>query len=100
MGLDGTVIHMLPPPPVQRHHWFSEAKSDSSEKTSIVFMYRCEPTQTEPKADHQYKSGVESAIADVLAKDKGETQEKSPESPEQKITSHPSPPQILKKIPR
>lgn len=100
VGLDGTVIHMLPPPPVQRHHWFSEAKSDSSEKPSIVFMYRCEPTQTEPKADHQYKSGVESAIADVLAKDKGETQEKSPESPEQKITSHPSPPQILKKIPR
>ncbi|XP_048812504.1 inactive tyrosine-protein kinase PEAK1 isoform X2 [Lagopus muta] len=99
VGLDGTVIHMLPPPPVQRHHWFSEAKSDSSEKPSIVFMYRCEPTQTEPQVDHQYKSGVESAIADVLAKDKGETQEKSPESSEQKITSHPSPPQILKKIP-
>ncbi|XP_021263565.1 pseudopodium-enriched atypical kinase 1 isoform X2 [Numida meleagris] len=99
VGLDGTVIHMLPPPPVQRHHWFSEAKSDSSEKPSIVFMYRCEPTQTEPKVDHQYKSGVESAIADVLAKDKGETQEKSPESSEPKITSHPSPPQILKKIP-
>ncbi|OXB82015.1 UNVERIFIED_CONTAM: hypothetical protein H355_004098 [Colinus virginianus] len=99
VGLDGTVIHMLPPPPVQRHHWFSEAKSDSSEKPSIVFMYRCEPTQTEPKVDHQYKGGVESAIADVLAKDKGETQEKSPESSEQKITSHPSPPQILKKIP-
>ncbi|XP_015727925.1 inactive tyrosine-protein kinase PEAK1 isoform X1 [Coturnix japonica] len=99
VGLDGTVIHMLPPPPVQRHHWFSEAKSDSSEKPSIVFMYRCEPTQTEPKADHQHKSGVESAIADVLAKDKEETQEKSPESSEQKITSHPSPTQILKKIP-
>ncbi|XP_065589651.1 inactive tyrosine-protein kinase PEAK1 isoform X2 [Cyrtonyx montezumae] len=99
VGLDGTVIHMLPPPPVQRHHWFSEAKSESSEKPSIVFMYRCEPTQTEPKVDHQYKGGVESAIADVLAKDKGETQEKSPESSEQKITSHPSPPQILKKIP-
>uniref|UniRef100_A0A8C3M303 Inactive tyrosine-protein kinase PEAK1 n=1 Tax=Chrysolophus pictus TaxID=9089 RepID=A0A8C3M303_CHRPC len=99
VGLDGTVIHMLPPPPVQRHHWFSEAKSDSSEKPSIVFMYRCEPTQAEPKVDHQYKNGVESAIADVLAKDKGETQEKSPESSEQKITSHPSPPQILKKIP-
>ncbi|XP_042732211.1 inactive tyrosine-protein kinase PEAK1 isoform X2 [Lagopus leucura] len=99
VGLDGTVIHMLPPPPVQRHHWFSEAKSDSSEKPSIVFMYRCEPTQTEPLVDHQYKNGVESAIADVLAKDKGETQEKSPESSEQKVTSHPSPPQILKKIP-
>ncbi|NXL94190.1 PEAK1 kinase, partial [Alectura lathami] len=102
VGLDGTVIHMLPPPPVQRHHWFSEAKSDSSEKPSIVFMYRCEPAQTEPKADHQYRSGVESAIADVLAKDKGETQEKSPGSSEQNITSPTSPsspPQVPKKIP-
>ncbi|NXC43119.1 PEAK1 kinase, partial [Penelope pileata] len=99
VGLDGTVIHMLPPPPVQRHHWFSEAKSSSSEKPSIVFMYRCEPAQTEPKADHQYKSGVESAIAEALAKDRGEAQEKSPESSEQKIMSHPSPPQIPKAIP-
>ncbi|NXN51461.1 PEAK1 kinase, partial [Rynchops niger] len=99
VGLDGTVIHMLPPPPVQRHHWFSEAKSDSSEKPSIVFMYRCEPAQPEPKADHQNKSGVESAIADALAKDKEETQEKSPESSEQKTASQPSPPQIPKKIP-
>ncbi|XP_035755321.1 inactive tyrosine-protein kinase PEAK1 isoform X3 [Egretta garzetta] len=99
VGLDGTVIHMLPPPPVQRHHWFSEAKSDSSEKPSIVFMYRCEPAQAEPKADHQTKSGAESAIAGALAKDKGETQEKSPESSEQKIASHSSPPLIPKKIP-
>ncbi|NXY69181.1 PEAK1 kinase, partial [Glareola pratincola] len=99
VGLDGTVIHMLPPPPVQRHHWFSEAKSDSSEKPSIVFMYRCEPAQPEPKADHPNKSGVESAIADALAKDKEEMQEKSPESSEQKIASHSSPPQIPKKIP-
>ncbi|PKU37503.1 pseudopodium-enriched atypical kinase 1 [Limosa lapponica baueri] len=99
VGLDGTVIHMLPPPPVQRHHWFSEAKSDSSEKPSIVFMYRCEPAQPEPKADHHHKSGAESAIADALAKDKEETQEKSPESSEQKIASHSSPPQIPRKIP-
>uniref|UniRef100_A0A8B9VGZ4 Inactive tyrosine-protein kinase PEAK1 n=1 Tax=Anas zonorhyncha TaxID=75864 RepID=A0A8B9VGZ4_9AVES len=51
VGLDGTVIHMLPPPPVQRHQWFSEAKSETSEKPSIVFMYRCDPAQTEPKVD-------------------------------------------------
>lgn len=100
VGLDGTVIHMLPPPPVQRHHWFAEAKSDSSEKPSIVFMYRCEPAQAEPKAEHQNKGGVESAIADALARDKGETQEKSPESLDQKTVSHSSPPQIPKKIPR
>ncbi|NWV82398.1 PEAK1 kinase, partial [Dasyornis broadbenti] len=99
VGLDGTVIHMLPPPPVQRHHWFSEAKSESSEKPSIVFMYRCEPAQAEPKAELPHKGGVESAIAEALAKDKGDTQEKPPESLEQNIVSHSSPPQAPKKIP-
>ncbi|NXC58698.1 PEAK1 kinase, partial [Aleadryas rufinucha] len=99
VGLDGTVIHMLPPPPVQRHHWFSEAKSDSSEKPSIVFMYRCEPAQAEPKAELPLKGGVESAIAEALAKDKGETQEKPPESSEQNTASHSSPPQAPKKSP-
>ncbi|NXR13839.1 PEAK1 kinase, partial [Semnornis frantzii] len=95
VGLDGTVIHMLPPPPVQRHHWFSETKSDSSEKPSIVFMYRCESAQ----AEHENKGGAESAVAGALAKDKGETQEKSAESSEQQIASHSSPPQTAKKTP-
>ncbi|XP_051484424.1 inactive tyrosine-protein kinase PEAK1 isoform X2 [Apus apus] len=99
VGLDGTVIHMLPPPPVQRHHWFSEAKSDSSEKPSIVFMYRCEVAQAEPKADHQNKTEAEAAIANALAKDQGETQEKPPESSDQDTASPSSPPQIAKKIP-
>ncbi|NWR06745.1 PEAK1 kinase, partial [Paradoxornis webbianus] len=99
VGLDGTVIHMLPPPPVQRHHWFSEAKSESSEKPSIVFMYRCDPAQAEPRAELPHKGGVESAIAEALAKDKGETQEKPPESSEQNTASHSSPPQAPKKIP-
>ncbi|RLV94841.1 hypothetical protein DV515_00012984 [Chloebia gouldiae] len=99
VGLDGTVIHMLPPPPVQRHHWFSEAKSDSSEKPSIVFMYRCDPAQAEPRAELPHQAGLESAIAEALAKDKGETQEKPPESSEQNIAGHSSPPQAPKKIP-
>ncbi|XP_063782504.1 inactive tyrosine-protein kinase PEAK1 isoform X2 [Pseudophryne corroboree] len=42
VGLDGTVIHMLPPPPVQRHHWFSESRAEPGEKPSIVFVYRSE----------------------------------------------------------
>ncbi|XP_039587297.1 inactive tyrosine-protein kinase PEAK1 isoform X2 [Passer montanus] len=99
VGLDGTVIHMLPPPPVQRHHWFSEAKSDSGEKPSIVFMYRCDPAQAEPRAELPPQPGLESAIAEALGKDKGETQEKPPESSEQNLASHSSPPQAPKKIP-
>ncbi|XP_048225036.1 inactive tyrosine-protein kinase PEAK1 [Perognathus longimembris pacificus] len=47
VGLDGTVIHMLPPPPAQRHHWFAEARGEASEKPAIVFMYRCDPAQAD-----------------------------------------------------
>ncbi|KAM7152564.1 inactive tyrosine-protein kinase PEAK1 isoform 5-T14 [Macrochelys suwanniensis] len=97
VGLDGTVIHMLPPPPVQRHHWFSESKTDSSEKPSIVFMYRCEPAQAEPNTD-QNKAGVESPNEDTVAKDKAEMEEMLAEDSEQKIKSHSSPSQIPKKI--
>ncbi|NXO19608.1 PEAK1 kinase, partial [Cisticola juncidis] len=99
VGLDGTVIHMLPPPPVQRHHWFSEAKSESSEKPSIVFMYRCEPAPAEPRAEPPHRAGLDSAIAEALAKDKAETQEQPPESSEQSPASHPSPPQAPRKMP-
>uniref|UniRef100_A0A8C5Q7B0 Pseudopodium enriched atypical kinase 1 n=1 Tax=Leptobrachium leishanense TaxID=445787 RepID=A0A8C5Q7B0_9ANUR len=42
VGLDGTVIHMLPPPPVQRHHWFSESRGGPGEKPSIVFVCQSE----------------------------------------------------------
>uniref|UniRef100_A0A673AR43 Pseudopodium-enriched atypical kinase 1 n=1 Tax=Sphaeramia orbicularis TaxID=375764 RepID=A0A673AR43_9TELE len=41
VGLDGTVIHMLPPPPVQQHHWFTEAKpEDPTQKPTIIFTYK------------------------------------------------------------
>ncbi|XP_012507312.1 PREDICTED: LOW QUALITY PROTEIN: pseudopodium-enriched atypical kinase 1-like [Propithecus coquereli] len=56
VGLDGTVIHMLPPPPVQRQHWFTEAKGESSEKPAIVFMYRCDPAHGQLSVD-QSKAG-------------------------------------------
>ncbi|XP_067390801.1 inactive tyrosine-protein kinase PEAK1 isoform X2 [Emydura macquarii macquarii] len=97
VGLDGTVIHMLPPPPVQRHHWFSESKTDSNEKPSIVFMYRCEPAQAEPNTDYN-KAVEESPNGDKAATDKAEMEEMSPEHSEQKIKSHSSPSQIPKKI--
>lgn len=43
VGLDGTVIHMLPPPPVQQHHWFTEAKpEDPTQKPTIIFTYKPE----------------------------------------------------------
>nr|XP_015199058.1 PREDICTED: pseudopodium-enriched atypical kinase 1 isoform X1 [Lepisosteus oculatus]XP_015199059.1 PREDICTED: pseudopodium-enriched atypical kinase 1 isoform X1 [Lepisosteus oculatus]XP_015199061.1 PREDICTED: pseudopodium-enriched atypical kinase 1 isoform X1 [Lepisosteus oculatus]XP_015199062.1 PREDICTED: pseudopodium-enriched atypical kinase 1 isoform X1 [Lepisosteus oculatus]XP_015199063.1 PREDICTED: pseudopodium-enriched atypical kinase 1 isoform X1 [Lepisosteus oculatus] len=52
VGLDGTVIHMLPPPPVQRQHWFAEAKTDDpNQKPTIIFTYKPEmspATEGEP----------------------------------------------------
>lgn len=43
VGLDGTVIHMLPPPPTQQHHWFTEAKpEDPTQKPTIIFTYKPE----------------------------------------------------------
>ncbi|XP_054623417.1 inactive tyrosine-protein kinase PEAK1 [Dunckerocampus dactyliophorus] len=42
-GLDGTVIHILPAPPIQQQHWFSEAKTeDPTQKPTIIFTYKKE----------------------------------------------------------
>ncbi|XP_015244258.1 PREDICTED: pseudopodium-enriched atypical kinase 1 isoform X1 [Cyprinodon variegatus] len=41
VGLDGTVIHVLPPPPNQHQHWFTEAKpEDPTQKPTIIFTYK------------------------------------------------------------
>ncbi|XP_053741475.1 inactive tyrosine-protein kinase PEAK1 [Synchiropus splendidus] len=43
VGLDGTVIHVLPPPPTQKQNWFTEAKpEDPRQKPTIIFTYKPE----------------------------------------------------------
>ncbi|XP_045755577.1 inactive tyrosine-protein kinase PEAK1 isoform X1 [Mirounga angustirostris] len=92
VGLDGTVIHMLPPPPVQRHHWFTEAKGESSEKPAIVFMYRCDPAQSQLSVDQK-------ARADQAAvREKDGTEDGLLLDSEKKKRSHSSPSQVPKKI--
>ena len=93
VGLDGTVIHMLPPPPVQRHHWFTEAKGESSEKPAIVFMYRCDPAQGQLSMDQGKARAEQSAVTE-----KGGAEEGSLQDSEKKKRSHSSPSQIPKKI--
>ncbi|XP_032088495.1 inactive tyrosine-protein kinase PEAK1 isoform X1 [Thamnophis elegans] len=95
VGLDGTVIHMLPPPPVERHNWFSESRSDSSEKPSVVFMFKCDQAKLETKTN-QTKTEVEPTI-EVITAERGET-ENHPETPEESLKSHPSSPQLPKEI--
>ncbi|XP_070956983.1 inactive tyrosine-protein kinase PEAK1 isoform X2 [Macaca nemestrina] len=93
VGLDGTVIHMLPPPPVQRHHWFTEAKGESSEKPAIVFMYRCDPAQGQLSVD-QSKAGADQAAV----MEKGRAENALLQDSEKKKRGHSSPSQIPKKI--
>nr|XP_020007345.1 pseudopodium-enriched atypical kinase 1 [Castor canadensis]XP_020007350.1 pseudopodium-enriched atypical kinase 1 [Castor canadensis] len=92
VGLDGTVIHMLPPPPVQRHHWFAEAKGESSEKPAIVFMYRCDPALGQLTVD-QSKTGADQAAV---------TEKRRAEDAllwdSEKKSSHSSPSQIPGKV--
>ncbi|KAM4832429.1 inactive tyrosine-protein kinase PEAK1 [Urocitellus parryii] len=93
VGLDGTVIHMLPPPPVQRHHWFTEAKGESSEKPAIVFMYRCDPAQDQLNVDQSKARADQSAITK-----KGRTEDALLRDSEKKKSSHSSPSQIPEKV--
>ncbi|XP_008706657.2 inactive tyrosine-protein kinase PEAK1 isoform X1 [Ursus maritimus] len=92
VGLDGTVIHMLPPPPVQRHHWFTEAKGESSEKPAIVFMYRCDPAQSQLGGDQKARADRAAVI------EKEGTEDGLQQDSEKKKRSHSSPSQVPKKI--
>ncbi|XP_077452495.1 inactive tyrosine-protein kinase PEAK1 [Stigmatopora argus] len=79
VGLDGTVIHMLPPPPVQQRHWFSEAKpEDPSQKPTIVFTYKMESGSTASRGgEPQVEECKESAILTTC--DSSESRPLSPE---------------------
>ncbi|KAJ7311238.1 hypothetical protein JRQ81_006851 [Phrynocephalus forsythii] len=90
VGLDGTVIHMLPPPPVQRHNWFSESKSDPNEKPSIVFMFKCEQAKMEARSN---KNKTEESPVEGLSIERGESEE-SPEMSDENLRSHSSPSHI------
>ncbi|XP_032273380.1 inactive tyrosine-protein kinase PEAK1 [Phoca vitulina] len=92
VGLDGTVIHMLPPPPVQRHHWFTEAKGESSEKPAIVFMYRCDPAQSQLSVDQKARAD-QAAVREQDGAEDGLLLDS-----EKKKRSHSSPSQVPKKI--
>nr|XP_060611706.1 inactive tyrosine-protein kinase PEAK1 isoform X1 [Anolis sagrei ordinatus] len=94
VGLDGTVIHMLPPPPVQRHNWFSESKTDASEKPSIVFMFKCEQAKMEARSNQQ-KAELERADSATIEREDGE---QSPEVSEENLSSCSSPPQVPREI--
>lgn len=79
VGLDGTVIHILPPPPIQHHHWFTEAKpEDPTQKPTIIFTYK--PDGGSTPCDGEGELRVEECIETAaLSPDKG----KEPLSPGQ-----------------
>ncbi|XP_060932801.1 inactive tyrosine-protein kinase PEAK1 [Limanda limanda] len=79
VGLDGTVIHILPPPPIQNHHWFTEAKAeDPTQKPTIIFTYK--PDSSSTTGDGEGELRVEECRqTSQLASD--ETKETRPLSP-------------------
>ncbi|XP_029290334.1 inactive tyrosine-protein kinase PEAK1 [Cottoperca gobio] len=86
VGLDGTVIHMLPPPPVQQHHWFTEAKpEDPTQKPTIIFTYK--PESGSPPGDGEGELRVEESRENALLT-LDESNESRPLSPERMPPSH------------
>ncbi|XP_034445132.1 inactive tyrosine-protein kinase PEAK1 [Hippoglossus hippoglossus] len=81
VGIDGTVIHILPPPPIQNHHWFTEAKAeDPTQKPTIIFTYK--PDSSSTTGDGEGELRVEECRqTSQLASD--ETKEPRPLSPGQ-----------------
>ncbi|XP_026221821.1 inactive tyrosine-protein kinase PEAK1 [Anabas testudineus] len=79
VGLDGTVIHILPPPPVQHHHWFTEAKpEDPTQKPTIIFTYKPDGGSTPSDGELRVEECRETAL---LPPDKGK--ESTPLGPSQ-----------------
>lgn len=86
VGLDGTVIHMLPPPPIQQHHWFTEAKPDDpSQKPTIIFTYKPESGST--SGDGEGELRVEESRENTILTPEG-SKEPRPLSPGQTPPSH------------
>lgn len=62
LGLDGTVITVLPPPPVQKQHWFAEAKTDDPhQKPTIIFTYKSESATGGEEAELRVEEHKESS---------------------------------------
>ncbi|CAK6954426.1 inactive tyrosine-protein kinase PEAK1 [Scomber scombrus] len=86
VGLDGTVIHMLPPPPIQHHHWFTEAKpEDPTQKPTIIFTYKPESGST--PGDGEGELRVEECRETALLTP-DESKESRPLSPGQTPPAH------------
>ncbi|KAM8782063.1 inactive tyrosine-protein kinase PEAK1 isoform 2-T2 [Rhynchonycteris naso] len=94
VGLDGTVIHMLPPPPAQCHHWFTEAKGESSEKPAVIFMYSCDPAKGQLNVDQRKARTEQPAFGEKGGAQNGSLQD----SELRKKRIHSSPSQTPKKI--
>uniref|UniRef100_A0A3P9JF17 Inactive tyrosine-protein kinase PEAK1 n=1 Tax=Oryzias latipes TaxID=8090 RepID=A0A3P9JF17_ORYLA len=72
LGLDGTIIHVLPPPPAQHQNWFTEAKpEDPSQKPTIIFTYKPDVGSSFTEGEGQPQ--VEGIIGnDLLTQDGGD----------------------------
>uniref|UniRef100_A0A3B3UCW7 Pseudopodium enriched atypical kinase 1 n=1 Tax=Poecilia latipinna TaxID=48699 RepID=A0A3B3UCW7_9TELE len=78
VGLDGTVIHVLPPPPAQNQHWFSEAKTeDPTQKPTIIFTYKPDTGSSPGDGDGELRI-EECRETDLLAEESRDSEPLSP----------------------
>lgn len=86
VGLDGTVIHVLPPPPAQHQHWFTEAKpEDPSQKPTIIFTYKPDTGSSPGDGDGDGELHIEQCRETDLLAEEGRDSE--PLSPGQTVLS-------------
>ncbi|KAM4554084.1 inactive tyrosine-protein kinase PEAK1 isoform 1-T4 [Fundulus diaphanus] len=78
VGLDGTVIHVLPPPPAQHQHWFTEAKpEDPTQKPTIIFTYKPDAGSSPGDGDGELRI-EQCRETDLLAEDSRDSEAFSP----------------------
>ncbi|XP_005800741.1 pseudopodium-enriched atypical kinase 1 [Xiphophorus maculatus] len=78
VGLDGTVIHVLPPPPTQNQHWFTEAKpEDPTQKPTIIFTYKPDAGGSPGDGDGELRI-EECRETDLLAEESRDSEPLSP----------------------
>ncbi|KAM9755017.1 inactive tyrosine-protein kinase PEAK1 isoform 1-T5 [Menidia menidia] len=81
VGLDGTVIHVLPPPPAQHQHWFAEAKpEDPTQKPTIIFTFKPDTSSNPGNGEGELRI-EECRETDILSTH--ESKESAPPSPGQ-----------------
>ncbi|KAM4573936.1 inactive tyrosine-protein kinase PEAK1 isoform 1-T2 [Odontesthes bonariensis] len=97
VGLDGTVIHVLPPPPAQHQHWFAEAKpEDPTQKPTIIFTFKPDTSGSPGNGEGELRI-EECRETDILTANEGK--ESAPSSSSQTPSSETAGGDVISQVP-